>query len=493
MKTVAIYERVSTLHQSEEGYSIGEQEERLKLFAQAHRWVVTKVYSDPGYSGGKLDRPGIQMLIKDAKLHSFDAVLIYKLDRLSRSQKDTLYLIEDVFNPNGVGLISLMENFDTTTSFGKAMIGILSVFAQLERGQITERMTMGRVGRAKAGYYAGGSKPPIGYTYSKVDGGEKKTLQVDDYEAMQVREVFRLFLKEDYSFSRILRYMHERYTTRYGDWSNVSTVSRMLRDRTYIGEISFGGQYYPGIHTPIIDKETFDAVQVKYDRYLQTTAGTSSQNYKGNHLLTGLIWCGECGGRMFVKSYFHKHKDGSIRYWRDYACYTSIGQSRKMSRGKPECKNVKVPLDELDQLIIDEVQKLALDPELVRTKATSHQEAQESINRAAVQGRLDELSRQEEKLIDLYQIGAIDIDAVRKRADDIKAEKDKLSVQLAEEQKASPAALSPEEAIQRLGTFSDVFTSGTLQEKNQFLRALIDRIDVYPDKVEIHWAFEAKK
>lgn len=491
MKTVALYERVSTLAQAEEGYSIGEQESRLKLFAQAHRWIVSAIYSDPGFSGGKLDRPGIQRLIRDAKAHKFDAVLIYKLDRLSRSQKDTLYLIEDVFNPNGIGLISMNENFDTQTAFGQAMIGILSVFAQLERGQITERMTMGRIGRAKAGYYSGGSKPPIGYTYSRADGAEKNTLQIDQYEALQVREVFRLFLEEDKTFTEICRIMHDKYTNRYGSWSAVSTISRVLRDHTYIGEVSFGGKWYPGVHDPIIDKEKFEAVQKKYDRYINTTAGTFSQNFAGGHLLTGMVRCGLCGGRYFVKSWKRTLKDGTVRRYAYYACYTETGQNKKMAK-KGKCENIKIPVSDLEIAVIGEVQKLALNTDLVREKSFPGGLEENEKDTAALQERLAELSRQEEKLIDLYQIGAIDIEAVRKRADALKAEREKVQEAIDSGQKVAAASMTSDEAIKKLADFETIFREGSPEEKHSFIRSLIDEIVIFPDRIEIHWAFEAK-
>ena len=154
MKRAALYIRVSTLEQAQEGYSIGAQKERLLAFCKAHDWLVADFYIDGGYSGSNLDRPGIQKLI--AETGSFDLVLVMKLDRLSRSQRDTLYLIEDVFLPAGVDFISMAESFDTSTPFGRAMIGILSVFAQLEREQIKERTFMGRVERAKEGLFHGG-------------------------------------------------------------------------------------------------------------------------------------------------------------------------------------------------------------------------------------------------------------------------------------------------------------------------------------------------
>ena len=148
---VAIYVRVSTTSQAEEGYSIEEQIDKLESYCKIKDWTVYKVYTDGGFSGSNTERPALERLIKDADRKKFDTVLVYKLDRLSRSQKDTLFLIEDVFIKNGIEFLSLQENFDTSTPFGKAMIGLLSVFAQLEREQIKERMQLGKLGRAKAG------------------------------------------------------------------------------------------------------------------------------------------------------------------------------------------------------------------------------------------------------------------------------------------------------------------------------------------------------
>ena len=147
---VALYVRVSTDIQVD-GYSIDEQLERLEKYCDAKDWIIYNKYIDPGFTGSNINRPGLTKLLQDIHKGKIDLVLVYKLDRLSRSQKDTLYLIEEEFLPNNVDFISMTENFDTSTPFGKAMIGILSVFAQLERENIKTRLAMGHVGRAKAG------------------------------------------------------------------------------------------------------------------------------------------------------------------------------------------------------------------------------------------------------------------------------------------------------------------------------------------------------
>ena len=122
MKKVAIYIRVSTRRQDQEGHSIPMQKERLIAFCKAKGWVVAGVFMDPGHSGSSLERPGIIALEEGVKAGKYDIVLVYKLDRLSRSQKDTLYLIEDIFLANGVDFVSMQESFDTSTIYGRVGI-----------------------------------------------------------------------------------------------------------------------------------------------------------------------------------------------------------------------------------------------------------------------------------------------------------------------------------------------------------------------------------
>ena len=146
MPTAACYVRVSTEHQRE-NYSIAEQTDRLTAFCAAKDITIGRIYTDGGYSGGTLRRPATAGYAVPSP--EYDVVIVYKLDRLSRSQKDTLLLIEDYFLAKQVDFISVCENFDTSTPLGRAMIGMLSVFAQLEKEQITERFTMGRLAPGK--------------------------------------------------------------------------------------------------------------------------------------------------------------------------------------------------------------------------------------------------------------------------------------------------------------------------------------------------------
>ena len=231
-KKALCYVRVSTQEQVN-GYSIGEQIDRLRKYCDAHDWYVANVYTDAGYSGGNTDRPALKEMIDDVKSGKGDCVVVYKLDRLSRSQKDTLQLIEDTFLKNGCDFVSLSENFDTATPFGRAMIGILAVFAQLEREQIKERMTMGLQARVKSGNWKGGIRPK-GYDY--IDG----KLVINEYEAMQIRELFDRFTKGESIHSIVNIFYEKGYVT---SGLNPRGIKYMLTNKTYAGYVKYGKNY----------------------------------------------------------------------------------------------------------------------------------------------------------------------------------------------------------------------------------------------------------
>jgi site-specific DNA recombinase len=248
--SVGLYIRVSTQEQAKEGYSIGEQEERLKNYCKAMLWDIYKIYVDPGYSGGDTDRPGLQDMIKDVEDGNLEKVVVYKLDRLSRSQKDTLYLIEDVFLKNNTDFVSMTENFDTSTSFGRAMIGILAVFAQLEREKIKERMSMGKEARAKLGKWNGGTEP-IGYDYSIADD----MLYVNEYEQIQLKELRELFLSGTPLRTIETLFREKGYKHKHGVW-DPKAMRRVLRSKIYLGYLNYLGEWYPGDHEVTLDDET---------------------------------------------------------------------------------------------------------------------------------------------------------------------------------------------------------------------------------------------
>ena len=474
---VALYIRVSTQEQANEGYSVSEQTERLKKYAEAHGWIIYKVYTDPGFSGGTIDRPGLQQLINDVKRKKFDKVVVYKLDRISRSQKDTLFLIEDVFNKNNVDFVSMTENFDTGTAFGIAMVGILSVFAQLEREKIKERMQMGADARAKEGYYHGGPYAPIGYEYK--DG----ELIINEYEALQIRKIYEL-ASTGLPIYSVYKYMRDHnFTHKYGKWRD-SSVRSVLTSIVYTGQIQWKNEIYPGRHEAIIDIETFNKMQ---DHLSKRDVGKFSKHpFQRTTLLGGIIFCGNCGARYYCKQNVSK-KPGVTPAQKYYTCY-SRGKSSKSMIKDPNCKNKSWNVKDLDRIVLDEIRKLAIDPEYMDTLIEDNHSTDDGTDRQIILNRISEIDKQIGKLVDLYQIGGIDFNAINEKIVSLNEEKASLEFNLDNESVSTPE-ISLEETKKILTTFSEVIDSATPEELRDLVHSLIDGIVINGEDLEIQWKF----
>lgn len=470
----AIYVRVSTLEQAEQGHSISEQISRLEKYCEAKEWAIVRTYTDPGYSGANTDRPALKSLINDVETGNIDIVVVYKLDRLSRSQKDTLYLIEDVFLKNKVEFVSMSENFDTSTPLGKAMIGILSVFAQLEREQIKERMAMGNIGRAKEGYWRGGSGVPIGYDFKN---GE---LVIDEYEAMQIKEIFDLFIK-GHTFCSIQKIMKQKYTNKYSSWNNAHTIAKIISNPTYIGKLRYKGKIYDGKHQAIIDEETFKLAQIRYDEVKRKMGQQQKSPYHGKHLLSGLMFCGNCGARYFTHSVVRKNGK-TTRY---YICYSRDGHGhmRKMKG----CKNPNYKMEDLDNIIINEILKLSFEREAIE-KIYNENRAVPEDKIEILNKRIKEIDKQISKLMDLYQLDFMPLQDISARIELLQKEKENLTNEIKELTGKEPD-ITIDEARDILINASDVFKNGSMEEKRMFINSLIKKIIIYESEIKIYWKF----
>jgi site-specific DNA recombinase len=472
---VAIYIRVSTQEQAEEGYSIPMQTERLKKYCEAKGWVAVNVYADPGYSGSNITRPALSKMLSDILSGNIDLVLVYKLDRLSRSQKDTLYLIEDVFLKNSVDFVSMNENFDTSTPFGRAMIGILSVFAQLEREQIKERMAMGHIGRAKDGYWHGGSGAPIGYDF--IDG----ELVINEYEAMQVREIFDLFLQGN-TIHGITGIMRSKYSNKYSGWNNHATVGQIIRNNLYIGKIKYKGQEYQGRHKPIVSEEIFINAQRRYTEMERGLTSSQKSPYKGKHLLSGMLFCGNCGARYFTKCTMSK-KVGTYYY---YVCYSRDGN--KEMKKIDYCKNPNYREDFLDNIVIKEIMDLALNPNKIE-KMHQKQKYSPDDKTPIISNRISEINKQINKLMDLYQLGTISLYDISSRIEPLHKERSQLENELSELEAHKTPSMTVEECKKIIKTAELIFGNGTTDEKRNLVNMLISKIVILENGIKIYWKF----
>ena len=466
MKKVAIYVRVSTARQDQEGYSIPLQKERLIAFCKAKGWVVAGMFVDPGHSGSTLDRPGILALMDGVRAGKYDVVLVYKLDRLSRSQKDTLYLIEDVFMANDTDFVSMQESFDTSTIYGRAMVGILSVFAQMERETIAERTLMGRAGRAEEGLWHGGGTHPIGYDY--VDG----ELVVNKEEAAQVREVYGLYA-DGFSVTEICRRMEGR-TTKHGDWSHTSTVGNVLDNPLYAGMVHFDGVLEKGKHDAIVSEALDRKVKARRAR-LQVVEASGDSAY----LLTGMLYCASCGARYFA----NRRPNGKVVY----SCHSRAKKSRKMVKD-PNCKAPHIPLEELDAMVEAEVLRLAADPsqvdEIVKKRAA---EESDSVSGAAPE-EVRRLDAEINRLMDLLQHDSlVSVGEIAERIEKVHTERMNLVPRLRE---FVPGQFDVEAMKALLHDIRFGWSALDMRGRRSFLLQLIDGVHIGAEGVRVVWSFE---
>lgn len=474
---VIIYVRVSTQEQAREGHSIPEQLERLKKYCEAMDWTIVETFIDPGYSGGSLDRPALKDMIKFIKNENVDKVVVYKLDRLSRSQKDTLYLIEDVFLNNNTDFVSMNENFDTSTPFGRAMIGILAVFAQLEREQIKERMSMGREARAKQGYYTGSSDfSPIGYDYIN---GE---LIVNEYEKMLVNEAFRLFVNGT-PINTAAKILNDKgLTHRHGEWSNY-TIRRTLRNRHYIGEVRYADLWYPGRHEPIVDIEVFEKAQV----LLKYREDNRKSDNKHATILGGFLWCKKCGARYHAQ-YWYRRDLGTKQ--RAYCCYSRSKKSPKMI-ADPNCKNKNYKAHELEKIVFDEIRKLSMDPAYLDEVKNSFVKDDESDDKVRLlKHEIAELSDQISNFMDLYSIRRLTLSEVDAKIEPLADKRAKLEEELDRlTEDENENNLSDSEVIRLVNSFGDILDKGNLEDIRFTISTLIKKIEIDDEDIIIHWNF----
>lgn len=448
---IAIYVRVSTSEQAKSGYSVGEQIDRLKSYCKALGYKNPKVYNDAGFSGAKIDRPALSFLINDVKAKKIEKVLVYKLDRLSRSQKDTLMLIEDIFLKNGCDFVSISENFDTSTPLGRAMIGILAVFAQLEREQIKERMSMGREARAKQGKYTGSWLHPIGYDY--IDG----ELKVNDFEKKQIELVFNYYL-QGMGIRKIAETLNNQgFNHKYGEWKE-GLVRTVLQSKTYIGYVHFGGEWYKGTHEPIISEELFENVQRVHDRKEKCPTSGHPTSYLG-----GMIVCKRCGAKYFK---YHRITRG---YQYDY--YSCFNRYPRNHAGT--CKNDNWKVEELNDLIFNEIRKLSFEDDTPSNLPD---------NTSVITNKINELNKQLERLMSLYSVGDVPLDMLQKKIKEVNDQRLKL-------ESVETVKLSSDELEEAVLSFDDVLEHGTLEDVRQAISILIDHIEVDGEDITIYWNF----
>ena len=445
MKTKAVYVRVSTDSQVE-GYSIAAQIELVTAYLKSKEWTDYIIYMDPGYSGKDLNRPKMQELIRDIKDGKIDCVLVFKLDRISRSQKDTLYLIEEVFNKYNCGFISIRENFDTTTPFGKAMIGILSVFAQLERETILERTRLGLRKRAEEGLWRGGGKIPFAYDYDKIKGK-----LIINPERKKIFDIMKNLRIQGYSYLQL-----EELTG-----IDESMIQGILLNKTNLGLIPYKGEIFKGKHEAIITEE-------EYSQILEVENNRRKNRGVKHYLLSGKIYCAKCG----AKYRYQKWGKRVICY-----CYSQQTSKPKLIKD-PNCNNKRIDSFKIEDSLLKNLFAMSID-EHKFTKTFNLT----TINREEeLKLRLDKISKQIDNLLQFIADGLL-INETKKKIKTLMEEKKQVEKTI-ENIKKEPKKNTTFESIKSLST---IWKLMPFEEQRTIIEHLVDTVIIDDNTLSVKW------
>lgn len=471
--TVALYIRVSTDEQAEHGYSLDAQKERLILSCQSQGWLDYKVYMDDGYTGTNLERPALKRMLRHIDEGKISSVFVYKLDRLSRRQKDILELIEDRFEKNNVSFSSHQEKIDTSTAFGKAMLGVLAVFAQLDRDMIVERLTVGRRQRVSLGKWYGG-REPFGYSWNK----ELQQLEIKADEARIIKEIFNMYVDGQSRLS-IAEWASKRTTERVIDHNIVRDI---LTRPVYKGKFNNAGKTVDGLHDAIISEELWEQAQKET---LRRRNGISA---RGDFLLTGLLKCGVCGGNIVhVK---RRSVKGQKEYL--YELYACTHQHVRPKNSDHICSMGYIRRSAVEEFVVDNIKHLSVYPNKLKDRLTSkleNQEGETALQQMKVQ--LNKVNTNLENLYDAIQNGDIKAAAVRDRIKNLEEQREAIESDIDDIIDNSPNNLSIDDSIDLLKTIGDNWDYLTEDEQKIAIRKVIKCVVLNGKKEDptIEWNF----
>jgi len=351
----AIYTRKSSEEGLDQSFnSLDAQREACEAYikSQAHEgWrLVPKHYDDGGFSGGSMDRPGITALLDDIDREKVDTVVVYKVDRLTRSLADFAKIVE-VLDRKRASFVSVTQQFNTTTSMGRLTLNVLLSFAQFEREVTGERIRDKVAASKKKGMWMGGF-PPLGYDILN------RKLAVNETEAAILRSIFSRFveMRSVRSLVADLRrrnIVSKRWKTRHGQMRGGNPFTRgaihyLLRNRIYLGEIRHKGLVHRGEHAAILPRDLWDRVQAKLDA--NKGERSSGPRSSVSHLLTGLIF--DDRGNRLSPSHVKKRDGRRYRYY--------VSQALLQHRGTKAGSLTRVPAQAIEDIVTDRVRRLSV-------------------------------------------------------------------------------------------------------------------------------------
>ena len=497
-KRLALYTRVSTIEQSEEGYSIDEQERLLMSWAEKNNYEVYKCYSDRGISGKDIkNRPALKELLKDAEEKKFDMVISWKINRISRKLADVLKIV-DILEKNDITFKSYSEPFETDTPAGKMQFQMMALIGEFERGTIAQNVKMGMCAKAKAGEWCGGRV--LGYDLIPVENQEgakrrKTKLTINEIEARSVRLIFNEY-SNGKGYKAITNQLNKLgYKTKKGNDFSVGSIREILTNPVYIGKVRYNVRQNwsekrrrninanpiitDGVHEPIIDEVLWDKVQA----IMESKKGKPSRIYDGEYPLTGILRCPKCGAGMVISRTTNKLADGTKKRIAYYCC------GAWKNKGTSVCNSNTIRVDKANEYVFNKISELLSNEKMVKSIVNNiNKERHKKINPAKkelerIDKELEKIDRKKTKLFEAYEEELISKeefkerkDELNKRAKSLQEEKEPLLVTLSDDVSEE----IPYEFIKSiLENFSKVLTeSATREQQKKLLHMIISEITI---------------
>ena len=386
----AIYCRVSTEEQATEGFSIHAQKDKLTKYAESNDWDIVDYYVDDGISGKNLtERPEVSRLIEDVKKGRIKNVLIYKLDRLTRSVKDLIYLIE-LFDKNNCTFNSQTEKIDTSNAVGRMFVKIIGIFAEFERESLAERVTFGYEQKTKEGNYTN-CNGVFGYDYIVGKG----KLKLNKNEALYVKKIYNWYLEGE-SMLKIAKKLKDLNvpTKRGGNW-NQSTIYSILTNPLYIGNVRYGVGRKNSFEVsgknivPIISLELFNNVSnlMKKRKKFHNKKYSSDDTYYFR-----VLRCGLCGSKY--------HARQQLQSGKKYITYQCNGHNNN-SCNAPGFSHIKIENAFLNYL--DNIKDLEFDKSILKKEKDNTNN-----NTLELQEQIDKLNNKKKETLKLFTTDEID-------------------------------------------------------------------------------------
>lgn len=500
MKKVAIYGRVSTVEQANEGYSIDEQLRILREKCQSSGWEVYNEYADRGISGKSIEaRPALKQLLDDATKRKFDVVYVWKMNRLARNVKDVLNIV-DLLSKRRIEFQSYSEDIDSSTPSGKLHLQMMAVIAEFERDTIAQNVKMGMIARAGQGEWNGGIVLGYDSEVISVQGKRKQTrLVINEKEASTVRRIFELYVN-GHGYKSIANLVNqEGHRSKKNNTFSIHAIKTILTNPVYIGMIRYNVRQdwtkkrrnnineqpvlEKGNHAPIISDEVWNKVK----HLLTIRSCKPNRIHSGEHPLTGILKCPECGAGMVLGRNSYKLKSGERGYREYYVC------GAWKNKGKAVCHSNGLLITRIDEYVLKKMSLLAKSDQLIenvvkRLNQKHHIDNKPiQVEHERLAGELRDIAERKEKLLGLFELGGIDLASIRKRMANLTEEEEQLKVRM-QSVEAKLTHVGTEHVTEELVKaimvkFQQAFKRAmTKEQRKQLLHLLIDEITIDTNK-----------